>query len=351
MDVSPLVRRALSTKASPSDSTAATTAATASHGDTPPQPSPEPRADDTSSLYRDQNDTWVDRHVPPKIRPYAKLARIDRPVGTWLLLWPCWWSIALAAPAGALPDLRMLVTFGIGALIMRGAGCTINDMWDRDFDGQVARTTQRPLAAGTITMFQAWQFLGLQLTAGLSVLLTLNNYSIVLGAASMGLVIAYPLMKRYTYFPQVVLGMTFNWGALLGWSAVQGAAAWPVVLPLYAAGVAWTLVYDTLYAHQDKDDDAALGLKSTALYFGNDRTVPALTALSVVSGSLLAVSGAAAGMAWPYYAGVAAATGHMLWQVRSADLSDRLNLTARFVSNKWVGAFVFAGAVAAKLVA
>lgn len=182
--------------------------------------------------------------------PYTQLMRLDRPIGSWLLFWPCGWSIGLSTMPGTLPDLSMLFLFGAGAFIMRGAGCTINDLWDRDLDGMVERTKNRPLVTGTITPFDAVVFLSAQLGVGCFILLQLNWYSIVLGASSLGLVIAYPLMKRITNWPQLVLGMTFNWGALLGWSASQGTVDLAACLPLYFAGVCWTIVYDTIYAHQ-----------------------------------------------------------------------------------------------------
>ncbi|KAG2785588.1 hypothetical protein Pcac1_g4819 [Phytophthora cactorum] len=193
-----------------------------------------------------EKDTWAERHVPEWMLPYIQIARINRPGPTFMLLWPCFWSIAMAAPAGQLPDLKLLALFGTGSLIMRSAGCTINDMWDKDFDKQVERTNKRPMAAGKLTYPQAWGFLAGQLSAGLAVLLQLNWYSVAMGASSLALVASYPTMKRFTYWPQAVLGLTFNYGALLGWAAVHGSCEWPVVLPLYAGGVAWTLVYDTL---------------------------------------------------------------------------------------------------------
>jgi 4-hydroxybenzoate polyprenyltransferase len=199
--------------------------------------SPELRRNQKRDIYADQDFTWVDQHLPQSIKPYAKLARIDRPIGTMLLLWPCWWSIGLATPSGNLPDLKLALLFGVGAFVMRGAGCTINDLWDRQYDAKVERTLNRPLASGQITPFQALIFLGGQLSCGLGVLLQLNTYSIMLGAASLGLVIIYPLMKRYTYFPQLILGLTFNWGAFLGWAALHGNCDWNVLLPLYASGV------------------------------------------------------------------------------------------------------------------
>ncbi|XP_077924993.1 4-hydroxybenzoate polyprenyltransferase, mitochondrial isoform X3 [Halichoerus grypus] len=188
--------------------------------------------------------------APRPLQPYLRLMRLDKPIGTWLLYLPCTWSIGLAAEPGCFPDWYMLSLFGTGAVLMRGAGCTINDMWDRDYDKKVIRTVNRPIAAGDISIFRSFIFLGGQLTLALGVLLCLNYYSIALGAASLLLVITYPLMKRITYWPQLALGLTFNWGALLGWSAVKGSCDPSVCLPLYFSGIMWTLIYDTIYAHQ-----------------------------------------------------------------------------------------------------
>ncbi|XP_043304041.1 4-hydroxybenzoate polyprenyltransferase, mitochondrial isoform X4 [Cervus elaphus] len=188
--------------------------------------------------------------APRPLQPYLRLMRLDKPIGTWLLYLPCTWSIGLAADPGCLPDWYMLSLFGTGAVLMRGAGCTINDMWDQDFDKKVTRTASRPIAAGDISTFQSFVFLGGQLTLALGILLCLNYYSIALGAASLLLVITYPLMKRITYWPQLALGLTFNWGALLGWSAIKGSCDPSVCLPLYFSGIMWTLIYDTIYAHQ-----------------------------------------------------------------------------------------------------
>ncbi|XP_041336275.1 4-hydroxybenzoate polyprenyltransferase, mitochondrial isoform X2 [Pyrgilauda ruficollis] len=225
------------------------------------------------------------RAAPAPLQPYLRLMRLHQPAGTWLLYLPCTWSIGLAAAPGCLPDWRMLSLFGVGAVLMRGAGCTINDMWDRDYDRQVARTASRPLAAGDISTFQSLVFLGGQLSLALCVLLCLNYYSIILGAASLFLVVTYPLMKRITYWPQLVLGFTFNWGALLGWSAIKGSCEWSVCLPLYFAGVMWTLVYDTIYAHQiytldiDKPEDCWKK-------FASNRTVGILLFIGIVLGNL-----------------------------------------------------------------
>ncbi|RXG62123.1 4-hydroxybenzoate polyprenyltransferase, mitochondrial [Armadillidium vulgare] len=224
------------------------------------------------STYKLLNESFAQKLVknsPQKIQPYLQLMRVDRPIGSWLLFWPCGWSIALAAPSGSLPDPYILTLFAVGSFIMRGAGCTINDMWDKDLDKKVERTSSRPLAVGAVNQLESLIFLSFQLGLGCLILLQLNWYSIMLGISSLGncnnLVVLYPLMKRFTYWPQLMLGFTFNWGALLGWSAVQGSCDWSVVLPLYIAGISWTLIYDTIYAHQDKKDDALIGIKSTAL--------------------------------------------------------------------------------------
>jgi 4-hydroxybenzoate polyprenyltransferase len=226
---------------------------------------PLPRTTVHTDIHRDG---WVDRWLPAGWRPYARLARLDRPIGTWLLLFPCWWSIALAAPAGQWPDLGLLALFAVGSLVMRGAGCTVNDILDRDLDAQVERTRKRPIPAGEVSVRQALVFLVTQLLLGLLILLQLNPPAILLGVASLLLVFSYPLMKRITWWPQAFLGLTFNWGALLGWVAVRGSLDLPALL-LYAGSILWTLGYDTIYAHQDREDDARIGVRSTALLFGN----------------------------------------------------------------------------------
>ena len=334
------------------------------------------------------------RLLPPSLLPYYYLARVDKPIGTLLLLYPCLWSVSLATP-GTLPPLGLVALYAAGSFIMRGAGCTINDMWDKEFDKKVERTKDRPLARGDLTMRQATGFLGLQLTAGLGVLLSVPHleYCFILGCASLPLVVLYPTAKRWTDYPQVLLGMTFNWGALMGWSSIQGSLALPV-LPLYVSCLSWTLVYDTLYAHQDASDDAALGLKSTALTFGVSHTKPVLLAATAVFGAgliaaghmagipllldetaVLAGAGAGAGAAglgggqlatavkaaclsWggganlPFLGGVAACTSHLGWQVASADFNDRKNLDHRFKSNgKAVGLGVWAAIVGGGLLA
>eukprot|EP00904_Undaria_pinnatifida_P004376 jgi/Undpi1/1393/HiC_scaffold_11.g04785.m1 len=280
----------------------------------------------------------------PRWSPYGRLARIDKPAGTLLLLFPCWWSIALAAPINTLPDLKLMALFAAGAAVMRSAGCTINDLWDRDLDLQVTRTKERPLASGELGTTQAIVFLGGQLTLGLGVLVSLNIECIKLGFAVMPLVVAYPLMKRYTDWPQAVLGLTFNWGAIMGWAAVHESVSWEHVLPLYGAGVCWTLVYDTLYGHQDKADDKLLGIRSTALLFG-EQTKPVLSGFAAASVGLLGASGIAAGLSWPFYVGTAAAAGHLAWQIGSADLENPAGLFKIFRSNQQFGALIFASIV------
>ena len=288
---------------------------------------------------------WIDRLAWAPLRPYLRLARMDRPIGTWLLLLPCWWALALAAPGW--PDPWFLVLFAVGALVMRGAGCTVNDIADRDFDKQVARTAGRPIASGQISVTQAFAFLALQLGIGLAVLLQFNSYTVILGASSLVLVALYPFAKRVTYWPQLVLGLTFNWGALVGWAAVAGGLDAPAVL-LYAAGVLWTLGYDTIYAHQDKEDDVLVGVKSTALKFG-DATRPWLAAFYGGTITLLAAAGVHAALHPAYFAGLAVAALHLTWQIRSLDLDDAKLCLARFKSNRDFGLIVLAAIIAGRL--
>ena len=276
---------------------------------------------------------WVDRLLPEAVRPYARLARLDRPIGTWLLLAPCWWGTALAPGGAGRWDLFML--FGIGALVMRGAGCVINDLWDRDIDRKVARTATRPLASGAIGVPAALIFLGLLLLIGLGVLLQFDRYAIVIGVAVMGVVVIYPLAKRVTFWPQLVLGVAFNWGALVGWAAVRGTIEAPAIL-LYTAGILWTLGYDTIYAHQDKRDDREIGVKSTALLFGR-QTKAWLAFFFAGTIALLIAAGIVAGAAWPFYAALAAAALHFVWQVATLDPDDPVDCLAKMNSNRDAG--------------
>ncbi|KAI0080639.1 para-hydroxybenzoate-polyprenyltransferase [Panus rudis PR-1116 ss-1] len=290
--------------------------------------------------------SWVDR-APAKVQPYLHLMRLDKPIGTTLLYLPCTWSITMASYALNAPittPLTYLSLFGVGALIMRGAGCTINDMWDRNLDKAVARTKDRPLARGDITPSEAFGFLGVQLAGGLAVLTQLNWYSILLGASSLSVVTIYPFMKRVTYWPQAVLGLAFNWGALLGWSAVAGTVNWSVCLPLYAGGICWTLVYDSIYAHQDKTDDVTVGIRSTALLFGSN-TLPILSGLSATSLSLITLAGYLNSQSLPFYAGVGLAGIQLARVLRGTDFDDRKSCWKGFVGCGWAGFWIWAGAV------
>ncbi len=291
-------------------------------------------------------DDWVERFAPRGMRPYCRLARLDRPIGTWLLLWPCCWGIALAG-ARAWPDPRLLALFAVGALVMRAAGCVVNDIADRDFDARVTRTANRPLASGALRPLQAWLFLAALLAVGLIILLRLNPAAIALGVAALPLVGLYPFMKRITWWPQAWLGLTFNWGALLGWTAAAGGLAWPAVA-LYGAGIVWTLGYDTIYAHQDKQDDALIGVKSSARLLGA-ATRPWLFAFYGAGLALLALSGALVDLSWPFYLGLAAAGAQLAWQAATVDIDDAADCLAKFKSNGLFGAMIFAAIVAGQV--
>lgn len=289
---------------------------------------------------------WVDRHAPRLVRPYLRLARFDRPIGAWLLLFPCWWGSALAslASGNAAPNLWHMGLFLIGAFVMRGAGCTYNDIVDRDYDAGVARTRGRPIPSGEVSVKAAALFMVALCLVGLAVLLQFNRFTIWLGIASLALVAIYPFMKRYTYWPQVVLGLTFKWGALVGWTAVRGTLEWPAIA-LYAGSVLWTVAYDTIYAHQDKEDDLALGLKSTAIRFG-EATRSWLTGLYGGAVALWAVAAWLAGAGIPTTLALAAAAGCFAWQVATLDTTDPQNCLTRFKSNRFVGWILLAGVVA-----
>lgn len=277
---------------------------------------------------------WIDRLVPSAARPYLRLMRLDRPIGTWLLLLPCWWSLALGG-TGLASDLWLMFLFAIGSVVMRGAGCTYNDIVDRDFDGKVARTAGRPIPSGAVTARQASLFLGVQLLVGLIILLQLNLPAIVLGAASLLLVLTYPFMKRVTYWPQAWLGLTFNWGVLVAWAAVRGSIDAPALV-LYAAGLFWTLGYDTIYAHQDKEDDVLIGVKSTALALGS-RTRPALFVFYGAAAALTAWAGWLAGLSWAFFALLVLASGQLWWQAASTNLDDGFDCLRKFRSNRYYG--------------
>lgn len=285
---------------------------------------------------------WVDRLMPRWSHPYIRLARYDRPIGTWLLLFPCWWSIAMASQSALDPRLFLLLAlFGIGALLMRGAGCTYNDIVDRNLDAQVARTRNRPLPSGQVTVPQAVGFLVLQLAGGFCVLISLNNFAIMVGVASLALVFTYPLMKRVTFWPQFFLGLTFNWGALLGWAAVTGDITAPAVL-LYVGGLFWTLGYDTIYAHQDRRDDPGAGVKSTARRLGLG-SKPWLYGFYCAAIALFASAGVEAALAWPYFVGLALGAGQLFWQVWDVDINDPKDCLAKFRSNRLFSWLFLAG--------
>jgi 4-hydroxybenzoate polyprenyltransferase len=293
----------------------------------------------------DATGNWVDTIAPSWSRPYLRLTRLDRPIGWWLLLLPCWWSAALAAiPAGWYgPDPWHLVLFLVGAIVMRGAGCTWNDLMDRDIDGRVERTRSRPIPSGQVSVRAAAVFLVIQALIGLLILLQFNSFTIWLGIASLAVVAIYPLMKRVTYWPQIFLGLAFSWGALMGWAGVFGRLDWPA-LALYAGSIAWVIHYDTIYAHQDSEDDALVGLKSTALLFG-ERTRPALVVFSVLAVVLIGLAGYGAGAGPVFAAGLVAFAAHLGWQIRTIDIRDPALCLRLFKSNRDAGLILFAALI------
>ncbi len=285
---------------------------------------------------------WVNRLSPDFAWPYLQLMRADRPIGTWLLLWPCLWAIALASHAHQAEirtSLIYMLLFSIGAFVMRGAGCVVNDLVDRNYDAQVDRTKGRPLPSGRVSILQAVTFLSSLCLTGLIILLQLNDFTIWLGVASLGLIIIYPFMKRFTYWPQVVLGLTFNWGALMGWAAVAGGLSWSALL-LYVGGLFWTLGYDTIYAHQDKEDDALIGVKSTALRL-MENTPKWLVFFYGIMLCFFAVSGYMAGMGIAFYMGLILTAGHCIWQVKTLNMDDSDNCLRLFKSNHHLGFIIF----------
>jgi len=299
---------------------------------------------------------WVYRMLPRRLWPYAQLARWDRPIGWQLLLWPCWWSAALAASAYArpgdslaslLPEPWTLVLFLIGAIAMRGAGCTYNDIVDQGIDNQVERTRSRPLPSGQVTRRQAWAFLVLQALVGLAVLLQFDSFAILLGLCSLAIVAAYPFMKRITNWPQLVLGLAFSWGALMGWANEFGDVDAPAIL-LYIGSILWTIGYDTIYAHQDKEDDAIVGVRSTARLFG-EATKTWLVVL--YGGALMCFAVAIASAQAPVVAlaGLIAAGAHMARQILTLDIDDPDQCLKLFKSNNQVGWLIFLGLIGGAL--
>jgi 4-hydroxybenzoate polyprenyltransferase len=285
---------------------------------------------------------WVDRFAPASLVPYLRLARVDRPIGFFLLALPCFWSVSLAGRSidEPYPDLWLLFLFAVGAVVMRAAGCTYNDLVDREIDAQVARTRSRPLPSGQVTPRAAFIFMLALCLIGLVVLLSFNSTTIWLGLGVIPIVALYPFVKRFSHWPQAVLGLAFNWGTLLGWPAVLGRLDWPAIV-LYAGAVAWTIGYDTIYAHQDREDDDLIGLKSTALKFGRATKtwlalLYAIAWLAIVAAGIMAHAGTA------FLLGMTAAAAQLAWQVLTLDINDAENCLKRFRSNRDFGAIVLA---------
>ncbi len=307
--------------------------------------SPVPDGTENDRVADAPSDNWVDRFAPAFTRPYLRLSRADRPIGTWLLLLPCWWGLALAMLADQQPrlfDLWIFIGCGLGAWLMRGAGCTWNDITDRDFDAQVARTRSRPIPSGQVSVKGAVAWMVAQALIAFCILLTFNHAAVSLGILALLPVAIYPFAKRITWWPQVFLGIAFNWGALLAWTAHTGSLGGPAVV-LYLAGIAWTLFYDTIYAHQDTEDDALIGIKSTARLFGDNTSqwlrrflmaTVGLMGLAVIfalreNASFLAMVLAIGGpwaMGW-----------HMAWQLRGLDITNNDKLLQLFRVNRDTG--------------
>ncbi len=296
-----------------------------------------------SARVADSTGNWVDTHAPLWARPYLRLSRFDRPIGSWLLLMPCLWSAALAA--GQTRDVSHLpltiLLFFIGAFVMRGAGCAWNDITDRDLDARVERTRARPLPAGQLTVKQALAFLVAQALIGLVVLLQFNRSAVATGIASLLIVAIYPFMKRITWWPQVFLGLAFSWGALMGF-AVTFATLDLTALVLYAGSICWVIGYDTIYAHQDAEDDALIGIKSTARLFGA-HTRQALVMFYGLAVMLIGVALAAGEARWPAWLGLAAFAAHLAWQIARLNISDTALCKRLFYANKEAGLLLFAG--------
>jgi 4-hydroxybenzoate polyprenyltransferase len=293
----------------------------------------------------DSTGNWVDRSAPGWARPYLRLGRLDRPIGAWLLLLPCWWSLGLAAvhaPGAVDPPIALwhALLFFLGAFAMRGAGCTWNDIVDRDLDARVERTRSRPIPSGQVGVRAAAAFLVLQALLGLAVLLQFNRFTILVGIASLAVVAIYPFMKRVTYWPQIVLGLAFSWGALMGWPATFGRLDPPALL-LYAGAISWVIGYDTIYAHQDREDDAFIGIKSTALLFA-ERTKPMLAVFFAAAVVFVGWAGWSAGAGAVFACGLLAFAAHLAWQIRRLDIADPALCLALFKSNRDAGLILVA---------
>jgi len=288
----------------------------------------------------DATGNWVDGLAPAYSRPYLRLARLDRPIGSWLLLMPCWWSVGLAGMrVDHFPGVWHIVLFFIGAFAMRGAGCTWNDLVDRDLDVLVERTRSRPIPSKQVTVAQATVFMMALALIGLLVLLQFNRFTVMTGLASLLVVAVYPFMKRITYWPQIVLGLAFSWGALMGWPAEFGRLDWPAFV-LYAGSISWVIGYDTIYAHQDREDDLLIGIKSTALLFG-ERTAPMLTSFYAGAVVLIGIAGLMAGAGVIFVLGLIAFGAHLAWQVKRLDINDPGHCLKQFKSNRDAGLILF----------
>jgi 4-hydroxybenzoate polyprenyltransferase len=292
----------------------------------------------------DSTGNWVDSLAPSWLRPYLRLARLDRPIGSWLLLVPCWWSLGLAGiQAGHVVSIWHVVLFFIGAFAMRGAGCTWNDIVDRDLDAMVERTRSRPIPSGQVSVQAAAGFLVAQALIGLLVLLQFNGFTIATGIASLAIVAIYPFMKRITYWPQIVLGLAFSWGALMGWPATFARLDWPALV-LYAGSIAWVIGYDTIYAHQDREDDALIGIGSTAILFG-ENTKPLLAVFYTLAVALMAVAGWGAGAGLVFSIGLFAFAAQLSWQISRFRIGDPDLCLRLFKSNRDAGLILFAAMV------
>jgi 4-hydroxybenzoate polyprenyltransferase len=298
---------------------------------------------DVTARVADSTGNWVDTHAPLWARPYLRLSRFDRPIGSWLLLMPCWWSAALAAGmAGNVGRLPLTIAlFFVGAFVMRGAGCAWNDITDRDLDAKVERTRSRPLPAGQVSVKQAAAFMVLLALIGLLVLLQFNRFAVMIGIASLVIVAIYPFMKRITWWPQVVLGLAFSWGALMGF-AVTFARIDLTALVLYAGSISWVIGYDTIYAHQDTEDDALIGVKSTARLFGA-HTHQALIMFYGLAVLLIAVAILSGEARLPAWLGLAAFAVHLAWQIVRLRIDDPALCLRLFKSNRDAGLLLFAG--------
>ena len=296
-------------------------------------PSPQP----SGAVADAQRGNWVDSFLPEALKPYARLARLDRPIGFWLLFWPCGFSLAMATvknPTAGF-DWWALVLCFVGAVVMRGAGCTFNDIVDRDIDDKIERTRSRPIPAGQVSVRNAVIFMVLQALIGLAILVQFNWFTVAIGVASVALVAVYPFMKRVTWWPQFFLGLAFSWGALVGWASQTAVIGWPAIL-LYAGCILWVIGYDTIYALQDVEDDALVGVKSTARLFG-PRAQMAILAFYALATMCWIIAAFLAGAGWIFLAALLAPVAILVWQVATLDQTSPVNALVRFKANHWVG--------------